>query len=315
MLDLNGPSLNLVDGQPNSISKVAFSPCSKFFLVARQPADPDADTFNSGQSFGVFSRGCECLASFHDKSAFSWPSVAFISGDCVAIAHLGDFDVRHLPSGKLLGSAGPNENVCGIYRRGGLIAANPSGSQLAFCMAIRVMGASNEDRAVHVFDAISLQPVASYRPVAQLRRMPEFAHSVNLVWTAYGWLLAQQGRYLGELGHLQFWMPLSGTGMYKQHVWAKQQPLQGPVLSPCGAFCCLYDPAKGGITVVDIRAQQIVLTHALAELEEFHQHSGTRHAVNVWWSKCGRRLISRALAVDMLVPGKFTHQRMHVLVL
>ena len=312
MLDLEGPSLTLVDGQPSIISKVAFSPCSMFFVVARQPVDTDQD---EGQSFKVFSRGCVCLASFYDEAAFSWPSVAFISGERVAITHLGDFDVRHLPSGNLLGSAGPDEDVCGMFMRGGLIAANPSGSQLAFCTATCVMDPSSETGAVHVFDAISSQPLASYCPVAQLRRMPEYAQSVDLVWSAYGWLLAQQGRYLGELGHLQFWAPLSGTGMYKQHVWTDQQPLQGPVLSPCGAFCCLYDPAKGGITVVDIRSQQTVLTHALAELEESHQHSGTRHAVNIWWSKCGRRLIIRALAVDMLVPGKFTHQRMHVLVL
>ena len=314
MLKIDGPSLVLVDGQPDRISKVAFSPCSQYFLVARQPADLD---LNEGQSFMVFSRSCACLASFGDYAVFSRPSMAFVSGNRVAIAHLGDFDVRALSSGELLGTAGPDEDNDGMFKHGSSIAANPLGSKLAFYPASCVIAPTHEVGVVHIFDAISLEPIAKFRPPAQLLAVPDHDGPVDMVWSVYGWLLTHHGTNLCEVGHLQLLAPVSGRRRYKQRLWCERQPWQAPALSPCGAFCCMFDPVKGKIRVADLRSRQTVLVHGLGVTEEVHKLLDIWAAVNVWWSTCGRRLLDRVFAFDrrkMLPDGsKWNHERIHVL--
>ena len=311
MLEVDDPSLALVDGHPESISRVAFSPCSMFFLVSRQPEDA-----NEGQSFKVFSRSRVCLATFDDDAVLSLPSVAFIPGNRIAIAHLGDFDVRSLSTGELLGSAGPDEDVGGIFKHGSSIAANPAGSQLAFCVAMFVFDPTHEVGAVHVFDAISLEPLATFHPPAKLRSVPDHGGPVDMVWSVHGWLLTHHGTNLCEVGHLQLLTPVSGRRKYRRRLWCERQPWQAPALSPCGTFCCMFDPVKGKIRVVDLRSGQTLLVHALGVAEEAHKLLNIWAAVNVWWSTCGRRLLVRVFAFDrrQLPEGcKWNHERIHVL--
>ena len=104
MLEIEGPALRMIEGcHGGSIIKVAFSPHSSHFTVVWQEFEEEPEL-----TFSVFSRACERLASFVDEEAITEPSLAYISGNRLAIAHLGEFHIRCMSS---CGSCSPPQGL------------------------------------------------------------------------------------------------------------------------------------------------------------------------------------------------------------
>ena len=147
MLKTEGPTLKLVQGYHGSITRVAFSPDSSHFTVVWQEFEEEPTL-----SFNVYSLACQRLACFEDEAVLIDASLAFISGNRLAVAHLGDFDIRYMSSGELLACAEPEPEpeLDGMFRHGGQIAANQAGSKLAFRAAESVLHPSQEVGLVYL---------------------------------------------------------------------------------------------------------------------------------------------------------------------
>ena len=84
MLETEGPTLKLVQGHHGSITRVAFSPDSSHFTVVWQEFEAEPTL-----SFNVYSRACQRLACFEDEAVLIDAPLASISGNRLAVAHLG----------------------------------------------------------------------------------------------------------------------------------------------------------------------------------------------------------------------------------
>ena len=210
---------------------------------------------------------------------------AHAQGNRNAVAFCGMFGVWDGTSGLLLGRRRPgyedpddvDQDDARLHHN--LIAANKSGTRLAFCKTWAP--------ALWLYDAVSLELLRCLAPGPALRPALVANRLVGLACGVYGWTL-MQGR--GSDMCLYICRPGAGHTRYTPTVWCQDQPMQLPAFSPDGAFVAVVCGA--GVQVHDARTGQHLLTQAIlpppAGADVCHVTD-----ILVSWSSCGQRILVR----------------------
>ena len=275
---------------------LSFSLNSQLILIMR--SNPNRRGFD----LNVYDRSGQRIVHFEDDhlSKLYWYTMpgclVHAVGDRLAACHSNDFDVWDLRSGRKLGTRGPgpepSPREAGMAA--GQVAANRSGTRLAFC------GQGSLD--VHLFDAVTLEAQSTLRlagssMLAHLRSVKGQLESI--VWAGGGFLLRikaiGQQREAEQVLGLYFLKPQPSSSI--SLVERLQVSLKGaaqPALAPDGAFVAVHEGDSMSIGVWDTRSGRKVLTHAIDIPEPvLCEYPGRQASGLLQWSSCGSRLLHR----------------------
>ena len=250
---------------------LTFAPDSETCMVLwYDPSDSDRHFFEvysqAGQQVSHFEEpGIACLK-------YDEPSVAYLMGGRVAIAHPHKFIVRHLRSRDKLASRRPVQAEHawpGVVLAGlgcaGVVAEDRAGSRLAFCAA--------RTSVVYLYEPATLKVLGSVAAAAAFVPAPGRGRSAQLVWGVHGWLLVTDHTILKQVAaqDLHVLRHQEGTGLYEEVLFCKRQPRGLSAASPDGALVCSYDRAASTIEIHDTRFGLPLCKQALPALPDTPQ--------------------------------------------
>ena len=130
----------------------------------------------------MFSQYGELVCMFLDSQANTRPSLAFLPGNKIELAHQDSFAVWHLTCGLLLAAVNPQQGKAGargiiLFRA---VAADQAGSKLAFCSAAEPF--------LHVYNSATVEELYCLEAAGNIKLVNNSLRS-DMVWTVYGWLL------------------------------------------------------------------------------------------------------------------------------
>ena len=322
MVNVNRASLHLIADSEISCTGITFAPDSQSFMVGWSDDEVPSET-----SYDVYSKDGQLRASLNDSLDFdpnccelSW---VFLANNRVAIAQTASFKVWDLSSEQLEATAGPGDTSNLIsyifaWDSAGQIAANPSGTLLAFCPAV-APGCSSLLR-VYVYDAGSLQVLACLEPggeaVACLAPGAHGSQSYGMSWTLHGWILAYKppsSQFLGS-SHLQMMPSQAGTAVSQHVMQTGCNPSHPPVLSPCQSFVLLFEQQSANLEIRDVRSGQLMLSRTVWLAKGARAQHDLQYDVDLRWSSCGSRVVARLRAEERAYkPNRFACERIMVM--
>ena len=242
------------------------------------------------------------VASFYlrDMQIYSKTSVAFLTGDRLAVAAPCSLQVYKLPMGQSEGRLTPETTLTGLGQRAvGVVTVNPAGTKLAF------LPACGSD--IFLYDAHTTVPLDTLQ-LAGCTLPPECLDR-GLVWGVYSWIVSDYQQYDVDSRHrlmraLQVFKPQRGCSSCSELLKREGQPNQEPACSPDGRFVCLVchsDDAGITVGVHDTVIGKVMLTQAIGSPDDVQQRWGVRNSMAIWWSSCGSRLLVRTI---VWTPGR-----------
>ena len=273
-----------------SLLRVEFSRCGSLILALWHGYDANESRFEVHDSSG------QRIAQFRASGqGFDW-QLALTAGNRVAAARSQDFSVWDLRSGQLVGTRGPATPATQGPASGctGLIAANKTGTKLAFC----AWGST----AVHLHEAVTLEALGVVHPADRV--MPACLESGGSQLCGLGWEVGWNcvvrmhgpqrpcGRHHWQDCLLA--LRLRAGGLYEEMMRNDPPNATLPAVSPDGVFMCMFSPSAATIGVYDTRSGQLLSTLAVPALGSTQDQRPDTH-VFLWWSTCGHRLLVRIL--------------------
>ena len=171
----------------------------------------------------------------------------------------------------------------------GIVAANRSGSRLAFCAA--------GSFAVYVYDVSSFEVLAYVTPAQAVPPVPSNGELLWLAWSSAGWLMwhARKWASYRELARLHAFQQVA-IGRHEEVLRVEVPGEQSVALSPDGAFVCSSDADGGRLLVHDTRSGQLLVDYGL-EVGAEGQDGARLRCESFSWSRCGKRVLIRACLV------------------
>ena len=247
----------------------------------------------AGDTCIVYDRYGELVCQFIDEKAYRKPSLAFLPGNRIALAHRNSFAIWHLTPGHMLATITPQPSTAETngFAAAGVVAADQTGSKLAFCSAA--------EPVLHVYNSTSLEELYRLEAAADIKFGAGSLYP-DMVWTVYGWLLVGISRdsQIGVPSHVVHVMRPSETdsGKVCQLMQRRLQPEQLPATSPDSAFLCVFDNQSATLKVHDARTGRVVLSQPFVAVQDCtRQELMPDLTTKIWWTEDGRRLVVRVL--------------------
>ena len=306
MVDVSRASLHLIADSEISCTGITFAPDSQSFMVGWSDDEVPSET-----SYDVYSKDGQLRASLNDSldcdptcCDLSW---VFLANNRVAIAQTASFKVWDLSSEQLEATVGHGDTSDLIsyifyWDSAGQIAANPSGTLLAFCPVV-APGCSSLLR-VYVYDAGSLQVLACLEPGGEAACLAPGAHgsqSYGMSWSLHGWILAYKpssSQFLGG-SHLQMMPSQAGTAVSQHAVMQTGcNPSHPPVLSPCSSFVLVFEHKGANVEIRDVRTGKLLLSRTVWLSKGARASHDLQYDVALRWSSCGSRVTAKVRAEE-----------------
>ena len=286
-LDMSSLAQTRLKDTPSHIGKISFSYSCELIVITEYHSAAQEPGL---QNFVYDRNGCE-IVRFRDLDSCA----AYVVRNRLAVAHKSFFNIWDLMSGQKHGTLEPvaRENTDSHHQ--GRIAANGSGTQLAFCpVAAEIL---------HLYDALTLAPLCRLHPAGCNPPRASGSSLCALGWGAsHGWWMGYGSNSPHGSRMDQPWTVLvvqpQADSTYKEVLRCERQFGLFPTLSPDGAFMCSFEPLGASINVHDTHSGQLMLAQSLChpdgvQAPEPLQGAREVNAFNLeymQWSACGRKL-------------------------
>lgn len=221
---------------------------------------------------------------------------AHVPGNRVAISFGSAFGLWDLSSGSLLGTRRPLFKDVSLkeehetYEYNGVVAANRSGTRLAFCITW--------PPEIFVYSTVGLRTHDCF--LAESRHcMPEALpklHFPSMWWGVYGWIF---WRPTGTGRELHVLRPHSRGRHYSPGLLCCLKDGHLPAFSPSGAFVASFQLQDACIKIYDTRTGQLKTKQAMRLPPSAAQADKTqRLRALVRWSSCGQRILVRLVTMQ-----------------
>ena len=271
---------------------------------------------------GLGVSGCRCdvhtltghtVCHFHVPEVLRLPTEpAHCLSNRVAIACGGAFGLWDALSGTLLGIRRPGYEDAslafesGMPTHNGLVAANRSGTKVAFSSAW--------PPETHLYGIPGLEAQACILPdsAVQPRSRPLL---LRLVHDVYGWAFTGQSAALRGERLLHFLRPCACDRLCRVTLECRRHEVQHADLSPGGEYLASFQPHDASMRVYDTRTGELMATHAMAlppvgVSAEMHD----RHNAVVCRSSCGQLILVRMVTTGYSEESKVDRTWEHLLV-